>query len=118
MPDVRTGCADGRAAIAHGAGGVHHQAAEGHDGHVAGADPLLGAIADRAHSLPHRDVLVRNAADAGEVSLFHGGAILTVKIVARSLAVEITIDVDAPFEHVEFAPRLGVDAGLVTAVPG
>src|SRR4029079_17383987 len=116
MPDVRFGGPDRSVLVAHGAGRLHHQAAECDHRHVAGADTLLGAIADRAHRFPHGDVLVRNPADAGEVALLHRGAVLTVKIVARPHAVEIVIDVDPPLQHIELAPRIGVATVLVHTV--
>ena len=48
----------------------------------------------------------------------HRGAVLPVEVVARADAVEVRVDVDAPLQHVELAPGVGVDAGLVGAVPG
>src|SRR6185369_8913121 len=94
VADARLGGADRRAAGLHGARGLHHQAAEGDHGDVAGADALERTVGDRAHAFPHRDVLVGNAGDAGEVAGLHGGAILAVHVVARALAVEVGVDVD------------------------
>src|SRR4029077_4233016 len=51
--DRRLGRANRRAAIVHMTRGFDHQAPERNHRDVAGADPLLGAIADRAHPLPH-----------------------------------------------------------------
>ncbi len=56
--------------------------------------------------------------NAGEVAGLHCRAVLLVEIVARAHAVEMLVDVDAPLQFVEFAPGIGVDAGLVRAGPG
>src|SRR3954454_14668729 len=47
---------------------LNHQPAERRDRHIARAKPLNRAIADRPHAFPHRDVLVRDARNAGEIS--------------------------------------------------
>src|ERR1043166_4603055 len=83
MRDARARGADRRPAVLHRARGLHHEAAERRDRDVARAEPLLAAVRDRPHALPHRDVLVRDAGDAGEIALFHGGAILQVVVLAR-----------------------------------
>src|SRR5262245_23908606 len=115
---MRFGGPDCRLSIAHGAGRFHHQAPECHHRYVAGADALFGAIADRTHRFPHGDVLVRYAADAGEIALLHRLAVLAVEIVTRAHTIEIAVNVNTPLEHVEFAPCIGVDARLVRTVPG
>src|ERR1041384_5046700 len=109
--------ADRRAAALHRARGFHHQAAERDDRHVGCADTLAGAVADRSHAFPHRDVLIGNARNAGEVAVLHRGTVLQVVVRARADAVEVRVDIDAPFEHVELAPRVHADAGFVGAVP-
>src|SRR5262249_14549541 len=116
--DVRFGAPNPPPAIAHGASRLHHQAPERHHRYVAGADTLPGAVTDRTHRFPHSDVLIRYATDAGEITLFHRRAVLMVEIVTGAHCVEIAIDVDAPLQHVKFAPRVGVNARLVRAAPG
>src|SRR6187551_588735 len=76
--------ADGRCARVEGAHGIDHELAEFDDGEVARAQPLARAVGDRAHRFPHRHVLHGNAADPGEVSGLHGGAILEEVVVARA----------------------------------
>src|SRR6187397_2652783 len=98
MRHARVRRADRGLAVLHGPRGLHHQAAERHHGHVGRADALIGAVADRPHAFPHRDVLVGNSCDAGEVAGLHGGAVLQVVVLARADAVEVRVDVDAPFE--------------------
>src|SRR5262249_49260642 len=115
---MRLGGPDCRPLVAHGAGRFHHQAPECDNRDVACADTLPGAVADRAHRLPHRDILVRYAADAGEIALLHRRTVLTIEVAARAHAIEIVINVDAPLQNVELAPGIGVDAGLVRTVPG
>src|SRR6476660_1807987 len=115
---MRFGGADRWSALTHHLGGFDHQPPERNDRHVAGADPFPGTIAYRAHRFPHGDILVRDAADTGEVALLHCSTILKIEIAAVARAVEISIDVDSPLQHVELTPRIGFDTGLVGAVPG
>jgi len=107
--------ANGRAAVLHGARSLHHQPAERCDRHIARAEPLHRAVADRPHAFPHRDVLVGNASDAGEIAGRHRGAILLIKVVGGTHVVEEAVDILPPLEHVELAPRLRIDALLVGA---
>src|SRR5215216_766556 len=118
MRDARAGGADRGTAVLHRARRIDHQAAERRDGHIARAEPLGRAVADRPHAFPHRDVLVRDTRNAREVARLHGGAILQVIVFARAHAIEIRIDVDAPLQHVELAPCVRVDPRLVGAIPG
>src|SRR6185295_14395404 len=118
MGNARRCRADGGPALLHRARGLDHQAAERHHGDVARADTLLRAVADRAHALPHRDILVGDTRNAGEVAVLHRGAVLLVIVLAGADAVEVRIHVDAPFQHVELAPWIRTDAGLVGAAPG
>src|SRR5215213_2789634 len=116
--NARAGGADRRPAVLHRMCGINHQAAERRHRDIARAEALGRTVADWAHALPHRDVLVRDAGDAREVALLHRRAILLVVVVARTDAVEIRIDVHAPLQHVELAPGVGIDARLVGGVPG
>src|SRR5262245_59692328 len=95
---------DCRLLVAHGAGRFHHQAPERDNRDVACADTLPGAIGNKAHRFPHRDILVRYAADAREVALLHRRTVLAIEIVARAHAIEIAVNVDAPLQDVELAP--------------
>src|SRR3954470_8975225 len=94
MRNARTGRADRRSAVLHGARRIDHQAAERRHRDVARAKPLGRTIADRPHAFPHRDVLIGNARDAGEVSVLHPGAVLQVVVLARADAVETRVHVD------------------------
>src|SRR5262245_8833495 len=101
MRNTRPRSPDRGLAVAATVRGLDHQAAEGAHGDVADADALLAAVADRAHRLPHGDILIGNALDAGEVAGRHRRAVLPVEIVRRADVVEVAIDVLAPFEDVE-----------------
>src|SRR3954468_9837527 len=106
MRNSRGGRPNGWTAVLYGARRLEHQPPERCHRHVARAEALGRTIADRPHALPHRDVLVRDAGDAGEIPGLHGGAILLVIVRARADAVEVRVHVDAPFQHVELAPRV------------
>src|SRR3954469_15239046 len=67
MRNARRDRADRGAAVLHRARGFDHQAAECHHGDIGGADALARAVADRPHAFPHRDILIGNARNAGEV---------------------------------------------------
>src|SRR5262249_11284097 len=118
--DMRLGAAERDAAVAHLPRRVDPQAAQIDDPDVARAEPLLGAVGDAgaAHRLPHGDVLVGNAGDAGEVAELHRLAVLQVVVVARAPVAEVLVEIDAGLRAVELAPALLVDAWLVLAVPG
>src|SRR3982750_2172734 len=57
MRNTRARGSNRRTALGHRARRLDHEAAERHYGDVGGADALPGAIADRPHAFPHRDVL-------------------------------------------------------------
>src|SRR5688572_4827853 len=110
MRNAWLSCADRWLAVADTACRVDHKAAESVDGDITDADPLFAAVGDRPHGFPHRDVLIGDTLDAGEIAGSHCTAILAVEIVGRSHIVEEAIDVLAPFQHVEFAPSICIDA--------
>src|SRR5438477_8145546 len=66
MRDARRRGADRRAAVLHLPRSLHHEPPERRDRDVACAEALDGAVADRPHALPHRDILIGNTRDAGE----------------------------------------------------
>src|SRR5712672_4748024 len=120
MGNMRRGASDRHAGFAHPARRVDHQAAEFHDRDVARAQPLLGAVdnAVAPHGFPHRDVLVGDARDAGEVAELHRLAVLQVGVLARALVAVVLVDVDPDLGDVELAPSFLVDAFLIGSVPG
>jgi hypothetical protein len=104
---------DGQPTVAKTPRRIDHDAPELHDCDVARAEPLARAIGDRAHGLPHRDVLVRDAVDAGVAAALHRLAILEVIVFARPDSSEIGVEVDANLSTAELAPRFLLDALLV-----
>src|SRR5262249_59958924 len=114
---VGFGLADSLPFTAHGTCGFTHQPSECNHRHIAGANSFFRAIANRAHRLPHCDILIWNTADACEIALLHRGAVLPVEIGARTDAVKVTVDVDTPLQHIEFTPGIGIDPGLVGTIP-
>src|SRR3954470_4011492 len=91
MRDARARRADRWLSVLEVARRLHHQPAERRDRDVARAKPLDRAVADRPHAFPHRDVLVRDARNAGEVAGLHGGPILEVIVLPRADAVEVLV---------------------------
>src|SRR5713101_1933888 len=78
--DVSRRCPDRRAAFAYLACGIDHDAPELHDRDVARAQPFARTVGDRSHRLPHRDVLIRNALDAGVARELHRPAVLEIVV--------------------------------------
>src|SRR5450631_1953046 len=103
---------DGGAPSANLACRIDHDAAKLHDGDIACAEPLVRAIGDRSHGLPHRDVLVRNAVDPGMAAGLHRVAILQVVVGNRADAMEVRIEIDADLRATELAPFVLIDAVL------
>src|SRR5882762_11405099 len=94
---------------------VHHQAAKLNDRNIARAEPFAGAIRDPAHCFPHRDVLVWDTVDPGEVPEIHRLAVLQVVVGARTHAVEVLVKIDADLRAAKVPERLLVDTpGAVT----
>src|ERR1700682_833220 len=94
MRNMRRRGSNRRATVAKSLGGLDHDAAELHDGDVAGAEALPRAIGNRAHRLPHRGVLVRNAGDTGVAALLHRAAILQIVVGPAAEGSEVTVQVD------------------------
>src|ERR1700738_599564 len=69
--DARARGSNRRTAFGHCARRLDHETAERHHGDVGSADTLLAAVADRPHAFPHRDILIGNARNAGEVAGLH-----------------------------------------------
>ncbi len=100
--------ADGRAAGVERAHRVEHLLAELDDREVARAEALVRAVGDRAHRDPHRDVLVREPADAGEVARLHRLAVLPEAVVLVAQRAVLRVEVDARRLVQELAPGLGL----------
>src|SRR5207302_11488585 len=58
---------------------------------ISRAESVAGPVGDRPHRRPHRHVLHRNAADAGEIAELHRLAILQMMIGERAQRVPIII---------------------------
>src|SRR3984957_4844766 len=116
MRDVWLAEADRRAAGLEAACCLDHDAAELQDGGIAHAEPFLRSVGDRTHGLPHRDVLIWNAADAGEISRRHGRAVLPEIVIPRADLAPTPIDIDTHLGTKELPPCANVGAG--PAPPG
>src|SRR6202022_3406419 len=90
--------------------GRDHDAAELHDGDVAGAEALPRAIGNRPHRLPHRGVLVRNTGDAGVTASLHRLAILEVVVSPGADGAEVAVQVDTDFRRAKLPPCALIDA--------
>src|SRR4029077_3389775 len=84
---------------------------------IARPRPLQRAIGDRAHRFPHRDVLVRDACDAGMTSAFHRFPILQVVVLAGPDAPEVAVEIDTHPRAAELAPGFLLDAPTITLAP-
>src|ERR1700674_3729647 len=93
---------------------LDHDAAELHDGDVAGAEALPRAIGNRAHRLPHRNVLVRNAGDTRVTALCHLVTILQVIVGTGTDRTEVAIQVDTDLCRAKLPPRVLTDTFPVT----
>src|ERR1700722_14174522 len=80
MRNMRLRTTERGAALLHLASGFVHQLAKFDHGEITGAKSLSAAVGDRAHRLPHRDVLIGNAAYAREVAELHGIPVLQIVI--------------------------------------
>ncbi len=69
----------------------------------------FGAVGDLAHSLPHHDVTVGDALDAGEIAELHRLAILAVIVGAGPHIVERGDRDRCPAATIELAPRLLIE---------
>src|SRR5438105_14947463 len=99
-----------RAAVAEFFCSLDHDAAELHDGDVAGAEALPRAIGNRAHRLPHRNILVRNAGDTGVTALLHLVTILQVTVGTGTGWTEVAVQVDTDLCRTKLPPRVLIDA--------
>ena len=106
MRDVRIGGPDRRFAAGETLDRVEHDAAEMHDREIARAQPLMRAVGDRSHRLPHRHVLIRNADDARVIAVLHRLAILQEIVVAGPDAAIAVVEIDADPRAAEFAKRV------------
>src|SRR6266478_1498122 len=93
---------------------LDHDAAELHDGDVAGAEALPRAISNRAHRLPHRNILVRNAGDTGVAALLHLVTVLQVVVGTGTDRAEVAVHVDTDLCRTKLPPCILIDAFPVT----
>src|ERR1700680_2265062 len=98
-----------RAAVAKFFCSLDHDAAELHDGNVAGAEAPPGAIGNRAHRLPHRNILVRNAGDTGVAALLHLVTILQVVVGTGTDRTEVAVQVGTDLCRAKLPPRVLID---------
>lgn len=73
------------------------------DRQIAGTESVPGAICDRPHGHPHREILIGNAVNAGEIAGLHRLAVLAVVVVAQQ-AIAL-VEIDATHIAQELAPR-------------
>ena len=113
---MRWRSANRRTAIAQSLRGLDHDAAELHDGHVAGAKTLARAIGNWAHGLPHCDVLIRDAGDAGLIATLHRVAVLEVIVGTSADGTVIAVEIDADLRRAKLPPCVLIDA--LAVAPG
>src|ERR1700722_13430871 len=109
---------DCRSAVTHFARRLDHNPPKLHNRDVTGTEPFLAAVNGWSHGLPHRDVLIGEAYDAGEISELHRLAILPVIVLLRTQFAELLIQIDADLRTAEFAPSFLLDPRFVRLSPG
>ncbi|MNL24900.1 hypothetical protein D3C87_1463520 [compost metagenome] len=96
--------ADGRLISLDRSNGIEHDATELDDCQVAGPEPVVAAIGNGAHGDPHRDVLIGEAGDAGEIACLHGLPVLPEPVLYTAQRAVLEVQVNAYRLLQELAP--------------
>src|ERR1700730_487799 len=113
MGNMRGRGSNRQAAVAKFFCSLDHDAAELHDGNVAGAEALARAIGNRAHRLPHRNILVRNADDTCVTALLHLVTILQIIVGTGTDRTEVAVQVYTDLCSAKLPPCILIDAFAV-----